>query len=67
MYPRSYSIFNEDSIDALELAKNAYVKIADEKLDTNQSLLYEQYMQEVKAVEKLLEKLRKKYIEVKNV
>lgn len=65
--PCSYSIFNEDSIDALELAKNAYAKIADEKLNTNESLLYEQYMQEVKAVEQLLEKLRKKYIEVKNV
>ncbi|USI86614.1 hypothetical protein LZ086_16725 [Acinetobacter johnsonii] len=63
--PCSYSIFNEDSIDALELAKNAYAKIADEKLNTNESLLYEQYMQEVKAVEQLLEKLRKKYIEVK--
>lgn len=65
--PCSYSIFNEDSIDALILARDAYAKIAEEKLKTNQSLLYEQYMQEVRAVAQLLEKLRKKHIEVKNV
>lgn len=65
--PCSYSIFNEDSIDALELARNSYAKIAHEKLDSGQTLLYEQYMQEVEAVDQLLEKIRNKYIEVKNV
>lgn len=65
--PCSYSIFNEDSIDALELAKDSYARIAQLKLDNGQTLLYEQYMQEVKAVDQLLEKIRHKYIEVKNV
>lgn len=65
--PCSYSIFNEDSIDALELARDSYARIAQEKMDSNQTLLYEQYMQEVKAVDQLLEKIRHKYIEVKNV
>ncbi|MGQ0785687.1 hypothetical protein ACT4VH_08145 [Acinetobacter baumannii] len=65
--PCSYSIFNEDSIDALELARDSYSKIAQEKLDNNQPILYEQYIQEVKAVDQLLEKIRHKYIEVKNV
>ncbi|HRN45721.1 MAG TPA: hypothetical protein PLH20_13255, partial [Flavobacterium sp.] len=37
--PCSYSIFNEDSIDALELARNSYAKIAQEKMDSNQTLL----------------------------
>ena len=65
--PCSYSIFNEDSIDALELARESYAQIAQAKLDANQPLLFAQYMQEVKAVDQLLAKLRKNYIEVKNV
>ena len=65
--PCSYSIFNEDSIDALELARESYAQVAQAKLDANQPLLFEQYMQEVKAVDQLLAKLHKNYIEVKNV
>lgn len=65
--PCSYSIFNEDTIDALKLAKDSYLKIAQTKLNADQPLLYEQYMQEVKVIDQLLVKLHKNYIEIKNV
>lgn len=65
--PCAYSIFNEDSIDALELAKDSYFRIAQDKFKKGEVLLYEQYIQEVGSIDNLLKKIRTMKIGAKNV
>lgn len=65
--PCAYSIFNEDSIDALELTKESYTLIAQDKLKKGEAQLYEQYTQEIEAIDKILGKFRLEKIEIKNV
>lgn len=63
----SFAIFNEDSIDALELAKESFSKMAKENQCNGETLLYEQYMNEVISIDRLLDKHKRTQIEVKNV
>lgn len=63
----SHAIFNEDSIHALNLAKESYAEIAELKLEKGETLLYEQCIKEIEAIDRLLKKSNINQIEIKNV